>query len=89
MGVRDEWAVPCRDLAGRRRDLTVFVSAGRVVLIAPPGEAAVLTSLDVGRLRSVLRDAVIQVDELAGEHGALPDDADPDGDDQDGSSTPP
>ncbi|WP_298176442.1 hypothetical protein [Saccharomonospora sp.] len=60
MSARDEWAVPCRDLAGRRRELTVFVNAGRVVLIAPPGEAAVLTSLDVGRLRAALRDAVIQ-----------------------------
>lgn len=59
--MRDEWAVTCRDLAGRRRALSVFVSADRVVLIAPPGEAAVLTSLDVGRLRAVLRDAVMQV----------------------------
>ncbi len=58
--MRDEWAVTCRDLAGRRRALSVFVSADRVVLVAPPGEAAVLTSLDVGRLRAVLRDAVMQ-----------------------------
>lgn len=64
MVTRDEWAVPCRDLAGRRRELTVFVNAGRVVLIAPPGETAVLTSLDVGRLRSALRDAVMQSGEL-------------------------
>nr|WP_233357239.1 hypothetical protein [Saccharomonospora iraqiensis] len=60
VAVRDEWAVTCRDLAGRRRALSVFVSADRVVLVAPPGEAAVLTSLDVGRLRAVLRDAVMQ-----------------------------
>nr|WP_019806554.1 hypothetical protein [Saccharomonospora halophila] len=61
--MRDEWAVTCRDLAGRRRALSVFVSADRVVLVAPPGEAAVLTSLDVGRLRAVLRDAVMRVGE--------------------------
>lgn len=61
MVVRDEWAVSCRDLAGRRREVTVMVSSERVVLIAPPGEAAVLTPLDVGRLRAALRDAVVRV----------------------------
>jgi hypothetical protein len=54
-----EWAVTCRDVAGRRRDLTVFVRQGRIVLVAPPGETAVLNPLDVGRLRAVLRDAVV------------------------------
>lgn len=38
-----------------------MVSSERVVLIAPPGEAAVLTPLDVGRLRAALRDAVVRV----------------------------
>jgi hypothetical protein len=54
-----EWSITCRDIAGRRRDLTVFVRQGRVVLVAPPGETAVLNPLDVGRLRAVLRDAVV------------------------------
>jgi hypothetical protein len=54
-----EWSISCRDVAGRRRDLTVFVRQGRVVLVAPPGETAVLNPLDVGRLRAVLRDAVV------------------------------
>ncbi|PXY27608.1 hypothetical protein [Prauserella muralis] len=67
MAVRNEWAVTCRDLAGRKRELTVFVSSERVVLIAPPGEAAVLAPLDVGRLRAALRDAVVQVAESARE----------------------
>ncbi|MEC3973682.1 hypothetical protein [Amycolatopsis sp. H20-H5] len=58
---RDEWSVSCRDLAGRRRDLTVFVNSDKVVLVAPPGEAAVLGPLDVGRLRAALRDAVVAV----------------------------
>ncbi|WP_370468973.1 hypothetical protein [Amycolatopsis sp. YIM 10] len=61
MAVRDEWSVSCRDLAGRKRDLTVFVSSDKVVLVAPPGEAAVLAPLDVGRLRAALRDAVVTV----------------------------
>ena len=39
----------------------MFVSSGRVVLVAPPGEAAVLEPLDVGRLRAALRDAVVAV----------------------------
>ncbi|MFI7680230.1 hypothetical protein [Actinophytocola sp. NPDC049390] len=54
-----EWSITCRDIAGRRRDLTVFVRQGRIVLVAPPGETAVLNPLDVGRLRAVLRDAVV------------------------------
>ncbi|QWF78088.1 hypothetical protein [Amycolatopsis sp. CA-230715] len=61
MSSRDEWSVSCRDLSGRRRDLTVFVSSDRVVIVAPPGEAAVLAPLDVGRLRAALRDAVVAV----------------------------
>ncbi|WP_177215410.1 hypothetical protein [Actinokineospora terrae] len=54
-----EWSVGCRDIAGRRRDVTVFVRGGRVVLVAPPGETAVFSPLDVGRLRAALRDAVV------------------------------
>jgi hypothetical protein len=54
-----EWTVDCLDIAGRHRDLQVFVRQGRVVLVAPPGEIAFLTPLDVGRLRAALRDAVV------------------------------
>jgi len=54
-----EWSVSCRDLAGRKREVTVFVRAGRVVLVSPPGETAIFTPLDVGRLRAALRDAVV------------------------------
>lgn len=39
----------------------MFVSSDKVVLVAPPGEAAVLGPLDVGRLRAALRDAVVAV----------------------------
>ncbi|GAA3583944.1 hypothetical protein GCM10022222_80820 [Amycolatopsis ultiminotia] len=60
MAGQDEWSVGCRDLAGRRRDLTVFVSSeDKIVIVAPPGEAAVLGPLEVGRLRAALRDAVV------------------------------
>jgi hypothetical protein len=58
---RDEWSIACRDLAGRRTAVTVFVSTDKIVLMAPPGEAAVLGPLDVGRLRAALRDAVVAV----------------------------
>ncbi|MGH3451706.1 MAG: hypothetical protein ACRDQW_13475 [Haloechinothrix sp.] len=60
-----EWTIACRDLAGRRRTVTVSVREGKVVLIAPPGETAVLAPLDVGRLRAALRDAVVGVEDPA------------------------
>jgi hypothetical protein len=59
MPVRKDWLVSCRDVAGRRRDIIVFTDGGRVVLIAPPGETAVLAPLEVGRLRAALRDAIV------------------------------
>ncbi|WP_157421365.1 hypothetical protein [Actinoalloteichus hymeniacidonis] len=59
MVVRNQWSVNCRDVAGRKRDLTVFVNDGQVVIVAPPGETAVLAPLEVGRLRAALRDAVV------------------------------
>ncbi|MEV0086640.1 MULTISPECIES: hypothetical protein [Saccharopolyspora] len=55
-----QWHVSCRDVAGRRRDMSVFVNQENVVLIAPPGETAVLSPLEVGRLRAALRDAIVQ-----------------------------
>jgi hypothetical protein len=54
-----EWWITCRDIAGRRRDLQVIARKGQVVLVAPPGETAILSPLDVGRLRAALRDAVV------------------------------
>ncbi|HEX6343176.1 hypothetical protein [Umezawaea sp.] len=59
MSTGKEWQITCRDIASRRRDMTVFVSQGHVVVTVPPGEAAVLTPLEVGRLRAALRDAVV------------------------------
>jgi hypothetical protein len=54
-----QWHVGCRDVAGRRRDMSVFVNQGNVVVVLPSGETAVLTPLEVGRIRAVLRDAVV------------------------------
>ena len=59
MSSHKEWWVSCRDIAGRRRDLQVIARQGQVVLVAPPGETAILSPLDVGRLRAALRDAVV------------------------------
>lgn len=66
MSAHKEWTVECLDIAGRHRDLQVFVRQGRVVLVAPPGEIAFLTPLDVGRLRAALRDAVLETSEPDG-----------------------
>lgn len=52
--------MPCGDVVGRHRDITVFTAPGFVVVIVPPGETAILAPLHVGRLRAALRDAVIQ-----------------------------
>ncbi|HEU5472502.1 MAG TPA: hypothetical protein VFV67_17780 [Actinophytocola sp.] len=59
MSSHREWRVTCRDIAGRRRDLQVIARTGQIVLVAPPGETAILSPLDVGRLRAALRDAVM------------------------------
>jgi hypothetical protein len=60
---RKDRHIACRDLAGRRQNIVVFADAGRVVLIAPPGETAVLDLLEVDRLRAELRDAIAEAAE--------------------------
>jgi hypothetical protein len=55
---RPEWVVPCRDVANRRRHLTVSVSQGHVVVTTPPGETAVFEPLATGQLRAALRAAL-------------------------------
>lgn len=60
----DQWIAPCRDEAGRRRKLlVVLTSDGRVALVVPHGDVAVLDLLTVGRLRAVLREAVFALDD--------------------------
>lgn len=63
------WAVPCRDIAGRRQKLVVTPTEdGRIALIVPAGKVAVLDLLATGRLRGALRDAAHAVDEPATAH---------------------
>jgi hypothetical protein len=38
-----DWVVPCEDAFGRRRSIGVVRKPGCVLLVAPPGEVAVLS----------------------------------------------
>lgn len=63
----DEFALACRDLANQRHEVIVTASGdGRVVVVVPPGETAVLTLQQVGQLRASLRDAAEHAAELEG-----------------------
>jgi hypothetical protein len=58
-------AIPCRDVAGRRRRTFVTVtSTGRVVMIVPPGEVAEFAIDEAHALRSALHSTVIAADPL-------------------------
>ena len=58
------WFAPCRDIARRRHDVVVTpTDDGRVALIVPGGQVAVLEVLAVGRLRGALRDAVFALND--------------------------
>lgn len=39
--------------------MAVYVQQGNVVVVAPPGETAVLAPLEAGRLRAAIREAVV------------------------------
>jgi hypothetical protein len=61
--IRARWLVPCRNLARRKQVLVVApTSDGRVALILPDGDVAILEMLAVGRLRGALREAVYDLD---------------------------
>ncbi|QUQ69960.1 hypothetical protein JJ691_77280 [Kutzneria sp. CA-103260] len=59
---RRAWQIHCRDVVNRERCLTVVVDKGRVVLMGPPGETAVLSAGQLGQLRTVLREAADQAE---------------------------
>lgn len=59
---RRAWQVRCQDVVNRERCLTVVVDKGRVVLMGPPGETAVLSAGQLGQLRTVLREAADQAE---------------------------
>ncbi len=52
LSARTDRLISCRDIAGRRQDIIVFPDRGRVVMVSPPGETAVLSLHEVGRLRA-------------------------------------
>jgi hypothetical protein len=51
------WTVMCRDFAGRERPLHVLVCGSQVVIVAPPGESAVLDAAEAARFRSAVTTA--------------------------------
>lgn len=55
-----ERLVNCRDRARRMRTVRVLVTADHVLLIAPAGELAVLSPIQVRQLRAALKDAVAE-----------------------------
>ncbi|GAA2821521.1 hypothetical protein [Saccharopolyspora taberi] len=57
---RPWWRVHCRDATNVHRDLDVLVNRDRVVLVGPPGAAAVLSTSGVGELSRALRSAADQ-----------------------------
>lgn len=59
MVTENAWQVSCRDLVGKRREVTICVDNGNVVVVTPPGETAVLSPMEVGRLRAALREAAV------------------------------
>ena len=61
-GRRHWWRVSCRDVINRERFLTVLIDRDRVVLVGPPGETAVLSSVQVGQLSDALREAALQAE---------------------------
>lgn len=58
----DEWRIRCHDVVSRDRCLTVLVDKGRVLLVGPPGETAVLTTEQLSQLRNALKEAAVQVE---------------------------
>lgn len=52
-----QWRIRCQDVANRERFITLFVEHGRVVLVGPPGESAVLSPGQLNQLRAALQEA--------------------------------
>ncbi|SDJ41885.1 hypothetical protein SAMN05192558_11961 [Actinokineospora alba] len=59
---RRVWRVSCGDVINRDRSITVLVEKNKVVLVGPPGETAVLTSGQLGQLRTALKEAAEQAE---------------------------
>ena len=55
------WSIRCHDPFGRDRALTIFVEGDRVLLVPPPGAAAVLSAQQTRWLGNVLDQAASRV----------------------------
>lgn len=51
--------IDCHDPFGRDRSMTVLVEEDRVLLVAPPGESAVMSATQTRRLRHLLDQAAV------------------------------
>ncbi len=60
------WSVGCRVPFGSQRAVTVLAQDDRVVPVAPPGQAAVLTATELTRPRSALTQACTEAAGAAG-----------------------
>jgi hypothetical protein len=58
--------IPCLDAAGRTRSVIVLADEGRAVLIAPPGEVAVLSAAQTREVAAALLDVVAEPGEGSG-----------------------
>jgi hypothetical protein len=52
------WTVECADLFGRSRGITVLTHVGRIVMVVPAGESALLTASEVDELTGALDAAI-------------------------------
>ncbi len=73
-GARKSWEVTCEDGFGRSRVLLVEAdrASGRVVVIAPPGEAGVLVHLGAYELTEAIRSAWVFANSQAQTEGDAP-----------------
>lgn len=53
------WRIQCGDMIHRDRCVTVFVDAGEIVVVGPPGETARMTTGQVSQLRAALNEAAM------------------------------
>ncbi len=53
--------IHCHDPFGRDRSMTVLVENDRVLLVAPPGETAVMSATQTRRLGSLLDQATAKM----------------------------
>jgi hypothetical protein len=51
------WSIRCHDPFGRDRALTIFVEGDRVLVVPPPGAAAVLNAQQTRWLNNILDQA--------------------------------